>query len=163
MVTIKHLLATALSSIIVGSAVSWWYVTSNTTQSEQPSSPYNPLVIQVCSGIPVADQQYPSAIAIAHCGARLKGIVEGHQLTLKLVNQLVSNATSTTDAAEFTKMSQFWCIDQSVSTQQLLMTFNQVVTNNKVLLDKVSSIQDPDNAALALIVGALHVAYPCDQ
>jgi hypothetical protein len=108
--------------------------------------------LQVCTGLLINNSN--GSIAVANCLGRLRGLVDGHALTVQL-------ASADPDASSGIEL---WCVAPSVSDKQLL---DSVITwstaNNVRVKELVSEYTDPAAARTAVMIAALHASYPCEK
>lgn len=123
---------------------------ANVSQHEiKESSPAQDF-IGVCSGM---DLTHPDVhvVALSECMGRVRGFVDGHNLTIAIV-QITDNSK---------RANTMWCMPTQVSTGQLLTDIMDWVDQNPNEYVKIRSNVDDDNSATAVMIQALRTTYPC--
>lgn len=123
------------------------------SQVEQPQINYTdaPSVqfLSLCSGLEDMTNETVQLVAVASCLARVRGFVDGHQVTVRMQKPGVS------------AIPALWCVDADVTDKELLDSVLQWVDSNPSDYAKIIAAMPGTTAALAVTTKAVHDAYPC--
>lgn len=103
--------------------------------------------ISLCSGLDVSDQDV-AMLGAANCLGRVRGIAEGHTLTVGLQPPSSTN-------------QPMWCISHTTTDRQLVdAVIKWSVNNSQAYVNYVNQLSE-DDAGTAIIVRALRETYSC--
>lgn len=121
-----------------------------TTQSSGQLDPNAPVVhfVGQCSGL---DMSIESAHlnAVSHCLGRIQGFVDGHSMSVAMV-QLSAN-----------KGIKMWCMAPTVTTEQLFTAVLGWIDNHPDEYIDINSNLDGNTASMVTVVKALQAEFPC--
>lgn len=104
--------------------------------------------IGVCSGMDISNPEV-QLMAMSECMGRVRGFVDGHHTTIAM-NSIAG-----------TKSISLWCMPNKVSTGQLLTEVMDWADTHPKEYVRIRSSMDDDNGAMAIMIKALRVTYPC--
>lgn len=123
------------------------------SQVEQPQINYTdaPSVqfLSLCSGLEDMTNETVQLVAVASCLARVRGFVDGHQVTIRMQKPGANT------------IHALWCVDATVTDKEVLDSVMSWVDANPADYKKIIDAMPGTTAALAITTKAVHDAYPC--
>lgn len=123
------------------------------SQVEEPQINYSdaPSVqfLSLCSGLEDMTNETVQLVAVASCLARVRGFVDGHQVTIRMQKPGVN------------AIPALWCVDSDITDKELLDSVLTWVDTNSGDYKKIIEAMPGTTAALAVTTKAVHDAYPC--
>lgn len=123
------------------------------------------IFLPYCAGLPVTKENFP--VAAAMCASRIRGIAEGHNITVRMVLQ---------NAVRFSKKNKrpphnevpvprLWCIDGVHTTAGGLTqgVYNWVDGHKKLFAELYQTSPSPGPATEVVIVMSLREMFPCNK
>ena len=104
--------------------------------------------VGVCSGMDISDAEV-HLIAVSECMGRVRGFVDGHHLTVAM-NRMAG-----------AKSVNLWCMPDKLTSGQLLTEVMDWADTHPDEYVKIRTNVDDNNSATAVMIEALHTAYPC--
>ncbi len=111
---------------------------------------YSKDFVGVCSGIDMTNPEV-HLIAVSECMGRVRGFVDGHDLTVAMIQMASGNKRS----------NALWCMPTNVTSDQLLSDVMDWADRNPSAYVEVRSKMDDNNSATAVMIRALRETYPC--
>jgi hypothetical protein len=93
-------------------------------------------------------------IAVANCMGKIRGMSDGHSLTVQLASADPNNKGNIS----------LWCVDERVTDQQLLdavLTWTLAHTERYNVVTK--GFVTDQSAAMAVMIASLHETFPCEK
>lgn len=116
------------------------------------ATPPSARFLEMCSGIQLTEEVAP--IATANCLGRIRGLSDGHLMTVRLAAADPSSRSNI----------QLWCINTTTTDKQVFDAVSTWTTENETRFNEiVSQYESVPTATMAVIVAALHAAYPCEK
>lgn len=159
----KGVVGYVLGSIVIGVVILSTYViadryftlkrehdfAANNVSIPAASQPNSIKFLGQCSNIEMSNDRDMMLIAMSGCLGRVRGFVEGYNLTKDAVE------------SSFNTKIQLWCIPPDADSHKMLVGILDWVDNNPQQYDKITNGAAPENQAMIMVVAALHAMYPC--
>jgi len=100
--------------------------------------------IALCSGLDVSDEAV-KLLGLSNCLGRLRGFVDGHQLTVQLMKS----------------KDRMWCVDADVKDKEVFDAVIDWAVENPKQVSEITRDFEGINAATAIAIRAIHHKFPC--
>lgn len=160
----KRFVIFAAVSVMLCTLAAWRYVHTSDTVSPQPitassidsADDRDVKFLEMCSGLSLdpkshsSDSETIGLIAVANCLGRIRGYVDGHQLTITMQ---VRAGKST--------MTPLWCVNPSVTDKELMDSIFSWSEAHSDEFDQITTQYNGSTASVGIMLRAISTQYPC--